>query len=148
MKIELGMLSWSTCFKNKGILMKSTTPEHNTAEINCPVTFCMAQIGGKWKPIILFRVSKGINRFTMLLKEIDGINRQMLSKQLKELEKSGILERKLFPEIPPRVEYSLTPFGKSLLPVVQSMNRWGQKHQVKEKIVRPATSTNQLPLFG
>ena len=128
--------------------MKPLASEKSTVETACAVTLCMAQIGGKWKPIILFRVSKGINRFTMLLKEIDGINRQMLSKQLKELAKSGILERKLFPEIPPRVEYSLTPFGKSLLPVVQSMNRWGQKHQVKEKTVTPATSTNQLPLFG
>jgi len=105
----------------------------------------MTQIGGKWKPIILFRVSKGINRFTMLLKEIDGINRQMLSKQLKELEKAGILERKLFPEIPPRVEYSLTTLGKSLLPVVQSMNRWGIRHK-KKKVVE-SSNTNQLPLF-
>jgi len=111
----------------------------------CAVTFCMTQIGGKWKPIILFRVSKGINRFTMLLKEIDGINRQMLSKQLKELEKAGILERKLFPEIPPRVEYSLTTLGKSLLPVVQSMNRWGIRHK-KKKVVE-SSNTNQLPLF-
>lgn len=117
----------------------------NLSSTSCAVTFCMTQMGGKWKPIILFRISKGINRFTILLKEIDGINRQMLSKQLKELEKSGILERKLFPEIPPRVEYSLTTLGKSLLPVVQSMNRWGIRHH-KKKIVE-ASNTNQLPLF-
>ena len=119
--------------------------KNNLNPTACAVTFCMTQIGGKWKPIILFRVSKGINRFTMLLKEIDGINRQMLSKQLKELEKSGILERKVFPEIPPRVEYSLTTLGKSLLPVVQSMNRWGVRHK-KKKVVE-ALNTNQLPLF-
>lgn len=126
--------------------MKSSPSKKTKEEMTCAVTFCMAQIGGKWKPIILFRISKGINRFTRLMKEIDGINRQMLSKQLKELEKSGILERKLFPEIPPRVEYSLTPFGKSLLPVVKSMHRWGLKHQVKEKSSEPANN-NQLPLF-
>jgi DNA-binding HxlR family transcriptional regulator len=126
--------------------MKSTRPENTKEKTDCAVTFCMAQIGGKWKPIILFRISKGTNRFTRLLKEINGINRQMLSKQLKELEKSGILERKLFPEIPPRVEYSLTPFGKSLLSVIQSMHRWGIKHQTK-KITKSAQSTNQLPLF-
>ena len=118
--------------------------EKNLNQTACAVTFCMTQIGGKWKPIILFRISKGINRFTMLLKEIDGINRQMLSKQLKELEKAGILERKLFPEIPPRVEYSLTTLGKSLLPVVQSMNRWGIRHK-KKKV--ESSNTNQLPLF-
>ncbi|MGB3149363.1 MAG: helix-turn-helix domain-containing protein [Maribacter sp.] len=126
--------------------MEPSVSENNKGEIACGVTFCMAKIGGKWKPIILFRISKGINRFTMLLKEIEGINRQMLSKQLKELEKSGILERKLFPEIPPRVEYSLTPFGKSLMPVIQSMNRWGQKHKTKKKVTQ-ASNTNQLPLF-
>lgn len=120
--------------------------EKKLSSAPCAVTFCMTQMGGKWKPIILFRISKGINRFTMLLKEIDGINRQMLSKQLKELEKSGILERKLFPEIPPRVEYSLTTFGKSLLPVVHSMNRWGIRYQTKKKVVE-APNTNQLPLF-
>lgn len=118
----------------------------NRSLTSCAVTFCVLQIGGKWKPIILFRVSKGINRFTMLLKEIDGINKQMLSKQLKELEKSGILERKLFPEIPPRVEYSLTLKGKSLMPVIQSMNRWGNKHLTKNRITAGANA-NQLPLF-
>lgn len=126
--------------------MKPSASENNMEELSCAVSFCMSQIGEKWKPIILFRISKGINRFTKLIKEIDGINKQMLSKQLKELEKSGILERKVFPEIPPRVEYSLTPFGKSLLPVIQSMNRWGIKHQTKKKTVEPL-STNQLPLF-
>lgn len=122
-------------------------PTENKLDSNsCSVTFCMTQLGGKWKPIILFRISKGINRFTILLKEIDGINRQMLSKQLKELEKSGVLERKIFPEIPPRVEYSLTTFGKSLLPVVHSMNRWGIRYQSKKKVVE-ASNSNQLPLF-
>jgi len=119
--------------------------KNNPNPTACAVTFCMSQIGGKWKPIILFRVSKGINRFTMLLKEIDGINRQMLSKQLKELEKSGILERKIFPEIPPRVEYSLTTLGKSLLHVVQSMNRWGKRHTKKDVV--EVSNTNQLHLF-
>lgn len=90
-------------------------------------------IGSPWKPIILFRISKGINRFTTLLREIEGINRQMLSKQLKQLEKSGILERETFAELPPRVEYSLTPLGKSLLPVVQSMQSWGGKQHAATK---------------
>ncbi len=103
-------------------------------------------IGGKWKPIILFCISSGINRFNLLIKNIEGINRQMLSKQLKEMEKSGILERQVFPEIPPRVEYSISAKGKSLLPVVQSMNRWGLKHQTKEKTIT-SVECNQLPLF-
>ncbi|MEH6513419.1 helix-turn-helix domain-containing protein [Maribacter arcticus] len=110
------------------------------------LSYCMDLIGGKWKPIILFHISKGINRFNKLFNEIEGINRQMLSKQLKELEKSGILERTLFPEIPPRVEYTLTPLGKSLMTVVQAMNRWGQKQQEEVKVTKKK-DTQQATLF-
>lgn len=91
----------------------------------------------------------GINRFSTLLKNIDGINKQMLSKQLKELEKSEILERKTFAEIPPRVEYSITSKGKSLMPVVQAMKKWGQKPSEKTTAPKPKNEDNQqLPLFG
>lgn len=110
------------------------------------IIHCSNIIGSRWKPIVLFCISAGINRFNLLIKAIEGINRQMLSKQLKELENSGILERKVFPEIPPRVEYSITTKGKSLLPIVQSMNRWGLKHQTMEKTIT-STDSNQLPLF-
>jgi DNA-binding HxlR family transcriptional regulator len=112
--------------------------------------YCMDMIGGKWKPVILYHISKGTNRFNKLFAEIEGINRQMLSKQLKSLEKSEILDRTLYGEIPPRVEYTLTPLGKSLLPVVLSMTRWGQK-QLEEKVEVPvaleAPKNQQLPLF-
>lgn len=110
------------------------------------IDLCMSMIGSKWKPIILFHISKGINRFNKLFNEIEDINRQMLSKQLKELEKSGILERTLFPEIPPRVEYTLTPLGKSLMTVVQAMNRWGQKQQEEVKVPKKQV-TQQVTLF-
>lgn len=110
------------------------------------IDLCMSMIGSKWKPIILFHVSKGINRFNKLFAEIEGINRQMLSKQLKELEKSGILERTLFPEIPPRVEYTLTPLGKSVMTVVLTMNRWGQKQQEVVKVPKKK-DTQQITLF-
>ena len=113
---------------------------------NGGLAFCMAKIGGKWKPIILFRISQGVNRFNKLFDEIEGINRQMLSKQLKELEKSGLLTRTLFPEIPPRVEYAITPLGKSLLPIIKSMEKWGQKQQ-EGPVIPKTRSTQQLPLF-
>lgn len=104
----------------------------------CGVRACMELLDSKWKPILLFEISKGANRFTKLLTVVAGINRQMLSKQLKQLEKSGILERTTFAEIPPRVEYSITPLGKTLLPVLQAMKRWGDKQtgltKVKEKV--------------
>lgn len=115
----------------------------------CPVTACMEEIGSKWKPIILYMVSMGINRFSTLLKNIEGINKQMLSKQLKELEKSQILERKMYAEIPPRVEYTITAKGKTLMPVVQAMKKWGQKPAEKPSGKKTDTQGDQqLPLFG
>ena len=127
------------------IRSKTNTMAQQKLQTNA-LSYCMDLIGGKWKPIILFDISKGINRFNKLFNEIEGINRQMLSKQLKELEKSGILERTLFPEIPPRVEYTLTPLGKSLMTVVQAMNRWGLKQQEEVKISKKK-DTQQVTLF-
>ena len=94
----------------------------------CPVTFCMSKIGGKWKPILLYLISKGVNRFGIMQRGIEGISKQMLTKQLRELEYDGMLDRKIFPEIPPRVEYSLTPYGESLMPIIEQMRDWGLAH--------------------
>ena len=85
----------------------------------------MSVIGGKWKPIILYLISKGGNRFGILQKGIDGISKQMLTKQLRELESDGILERVIYPEIPPRVEYFITDKGKSIFPIIEQMSLWG-----------------------
>ncbi|XOV69172.1 MAG: winged helix-turn-helix transcriptional regulator [Fluviicola sp.] len=101
------------------------------SRVQCPVTYTMSVIGGKWKPIILFLISKEVNRFGMLQRNIDGISKQMLTKQLRELESDGILERVIYPEIPPRVEYFITPKGESLFPIIQSMKEWGTNY-VKE----------------
>ncbi|MEM8888458.1 MAG: helix-turn-helix domain-containing protein [Bacteroidota bacterium] len=98
------------------------------SEQDCPVTYCMTKIGGKWKPIILFLISKGANRFGILHRGIEGISKQMLTQQLRQLEKDGILDREIFAEIPPRVEYSLTEYGKSILPVIRAMRDWGIEH--------------------
>lgn len=94
----------------------------------CPVTFTMSKIGGKWKPIILFLIDKGANRFGMMHRGINGISKQMLTKQLRELEKDGFLERKIYAEIPPRVEYFITDLGRSIFPIIHSMQAWGEQH--------------------
>ncbi len=95
---------------------------------DCPVTFTMRKIGGKWKPIILFLISNGVNRFGAMQRGIDGISKQMLTKQLRELETDGILSRTIFAEIPPRVEYAFTEVGESLMPIIKSMKSWGEQH--------------------
>ena len=95
---------------------------------DCPVTFCMKIIGGKWKPIIIHLIRKGGNRFGIMHRGIEGITKQMLTKQLRELEADGILKRTIYAEIPPRVEYFFTPFGESILPVIDAMSDWGLEH--------------------
>ena len=97
---------------------------------NCPVTQCMDIIGGKWKTIIIYLISLGINRFGKLQRSCEGISKQMLTKQLRELERDGILVRRIFAEIPPRVEYSITPKGETLFPIIESMEKWGLKNAI------------------
>lgn len=94
----------------------------------CPVTYCLSMIGGKWKPVILYLITKGANRFGVLQRAIDGISKQMLTKQLRELEEDGILHREIFAEIPPRVEYSITEKGKTLYPIINAMRSWGEAY--------------------
>lgn len=99
----------------------------------CPVTATMDIIGGKWKILIMYVISNGINRFGKMSIMLRGISKQMLTSQLRELERDGIIERKIYPEIPPRVEYFLTPLGKSLLPVISVMKDWGVEYIKKQE---------------
>ena len=106
--------------------MKTEVLVADQADPACPVTRCLAVIGGKWKPVILFLVANGVNRFGAMQRAAPGCTKQMLSKQLREMEADGLLHREIFPEIPPRVEYSLTDRGASLMPVIRAMRAWGE----------------------
>jgi DNA-binding HxlR family transcriptional regulator len=92
---------------------------------NCPVTHCLNRIGGKWKIMIIYAISKKCNRFSMLQRAMPDISKQMLVNQLRELEEDKILERIIYAEIPPRVEYKVTEYGQSLMPVIYVMQEWG-----------------------
>ena len=105
---------------------------------NCPVTATMGIIGGKWKILIVFLICNDINRFGKMGMVLKDISKQMLTTQLRELENDGILERKIYPEIPPRVEYFLTEKGKSLLPIIDMMKDWGKKYLLKEDAIEHA----------
>ena len=94
----------------------------------CPVTRCLSVIGGKWKPVVLFCISNGVDRFGMMQRAVPGITKQMLTKQLRELESDGLVSRTVFAEVPPRVDYALTEKGKSILPVIAAMRQWGEAH--------------------
>lgn len=94
----------------------------------CPVTATLSVIGGRWKTIILYYLSFGTRRFGELAVRIPTISRKVLTEQLKELERDGLVFRKQYKEIPPRVEYSLTELGKSLSRVFKEMEMWGREH--------------------
>ena len=96
--------------------------------VNCPVTATMGVIGGKWKLLILYLISNEINRFGKMGMILKDISKQMLTTQLRELENDGIIERKIYAEIPPRVEYFLSEKGKTLLPIIELMRVWGNEH--------------------
>jgi DNA-binding HxlR family transcriptional regulator len=95
---------------------------------NCPLTFALNIIGGKWRLPIIWALSKnGTMRYNELKRNIDGITNMMLTQSLKELELDGIINRKQFMEIPPRVEYSLTDNGEELIPALKALAAWGKK---------------------
>lgn len=98
---------------------------------NCPVGFTMNIIGGKWKPSIIYMIRTEKNRYSLLLKNIPEISKQTLTNQLRELEADRIIERIIYAEIPPRVEYKITPFGNTLLPIIDSMSDWARQHMKK-----------------
>ena len=97
----------------------------NGKTFHCPVEAALDVIGGKWKPLILWALGGNVMRFSELQKELPGVNTKMLTKQLRELEKDGVISRKVYPEVPPRVEYAITDFGKTLLPILQALCDWG-----------------------
>ncbi|MDN5286664.1 MAG: HxlR family transcriptional regulator [Mucilaginibacter sp.] len=104
--------------------MENTRKNKDFNPNNCPVTHCMNIIGGKWKILIIYAISKKCNRFSMLQRAIPVISKQMLVNQLRELEEDKIIERTIYAEIPPRVEYKVTAHGQSLIAVLQD---WGMK---------------------
>ncbi|MBX2944115.1 MAG: helix-turn-helix transcriptional regulator [Cyclobacteriaceae bacterium] len=108
----------------------------NGQEFHCAMDVTMHYIGGKWKTVVLWYLRKDKKRFSELKRLIPNITEKMLSLQLKNLEKDGIIGRKLYPEVPPKVEYFLTDFGKSLIPMMEEIARWGRNlAKVKGKVI-------------
>ena len=91
----------------------------------CPAEATLQVIGGRWKTLILWHLFQGSKRFSVLMRVISGITQKMLTQQLREMEADGIVHRKVYAEVPPKVEYSVTALGASLRPVVAAMCKWG-----------------------
>jgi DNA-binding HxlR family transcriptional regulator len=95
----------------------------------CSVEVTIGVIGGKWKSVLLYHLTKErVIRFGELRRLLPNVTAQMLTSQLRELEADGVVHRKVYPQVPPKVEYSLTPFGDSLAPIIRAMAKWGESY--------------------
>lgn len=95
----------------------------------CPVETTLMLIGDKWKVLILRDLMPGTKRFGELKKSIGSVSQKVLTAQLRDMEQNGLVSRKVFAEVPPRVEYSLTELGKSLKPILDAMSSWGNSYK-------------------
>ena len=91
----------------------------------CPVETTLMLIGDKWKVLIIRDLMTGTKRFGQLKKSVSGISQKVLTANLRSMEDNGLLTREVYPEVPPRVEYTLTPIGRSMQPILDSMAEWG-----------------------
>lgn len=105
------------------------TDAHDEDEAPCPVETAMQVIGGKWKvPILWHLQEEGVTRFADLRRALDGVSPKMLSQQLRELERDGMVQRTVYPTVPPRVEYALTPTGMSFRGALAALCAWGEQY--------------------
>ena len=124
-----------TIIENQEVSLKE---KHIFDENSCPVTATMKVLGGKWKLILINAIYfTSPARFGELKRSVVGITQSMLTSQLRELEDDGIITRKIYAEIPPRVEYTLTEFGLTLSPIIQSMADWGKQYRLNNESKLP-----------
>lgn len=101
---------------------------------HCRVEEALGIVVGKWKPvIILYLLHEGTKRFSELKRSMPGITQKMLTKQLRELEDEDIIQRVVYPQVPPKVEYSMTDYGKTLSPILEAMHEWGTNHVIHKQ---------------
>jgi DNA-binding HxlR family transcriptional regulator len=97
--------------------------------MKCPAETTLLVIGGRWKIPILYHLFQGVKRFTELRLAIDGVSQKVLTQQLREMERHGIIHREVYPQVPPKVEYSLTALGETLRPLIDELCKWGIKFE-------------------
>ena len=109
---------------------------------NCPVEAALNVIGGKWKSVILFRLSEGTLRFNEMHRLLPNTTQRMLTNQLRELERDGMINRKVYAQVPPKVEYSLTELGWTLEPLLANLWDWG-KTQILPRMLEEKNTTEE-----
>lgn len=111
----------------------------------CPISLAQRLIGGKWKISILWLLGQRTLRFGELRKSLPGITQKMLTQQLRELEEHSLVDRKVYPVVPPKVEYSLTDLGRELCPVLKQMCLWGQRYLKYRESERGRVKAGRIP---
>jgi DNA-binding HxlR family transcriptional regulator len=111
----------------------------------CPVRTAIAVLAGKWKPLIVYYLRTGTKRFSEMRRLIPEVSQQVLTQQLRELEEDGIVTRAIYPVIPPKVEYALSPIGDRLGPIVDLLARWGEEILAKEDPVTSRAARQSPP---
>lgn len=118
-------------------MSEKMNPERDAAcSFGCPVEAAIEVIGGKWKAPIIYHLQSGTRRFNELRRLLPGVTQRMLTKQLRELEAYQIIHRKVFAEVPPKVEYSITEFGLTLVPSLKALQVWGDEYFDKLNEIR------------
>lgn len=112
---------------------------------SCGLEAALGIMGGKWKPLILYHISYEPRRFGELRRLVQGISEKMLIQQLRELQTDGIVARHDFQEVPPKVEYSITPFGETLAEALKPLCAWGTQHRASIEAATQARKTMILP---
>ena len=110
-------------------------------QYECSVEATLDVIGGRWKGVILFHLLEGTKRFSEFKRLLPNITQRMLTLQLGELERDGVVNRKVYAEVPPKVEYSLTEFGQSLAPILLLMRDWGEQYVSKLRETQPSVQS-------
>ena len=110
----------------------------------CPVKLTVDLIGGKWKTLILYYLKRGPQRTGVLQQRVEGVSKKMLTQQLRELERDGLIQRTDYAQVPPKVEYSLTLHGETLKPILGLMAAWGTRHRARygQRVREPSTKTS------
>lgn len=116
--------------------------KNQSCTFGCSVEAALSVIGGKWKGVILFHLLEGTKRFNELHRELPGITQRMLTLQLRELEADQVVHRKVYAEVPPRVEYRLTEFGMTLKPILMDLRLWGDSYKNQLGLVRQQQQDN------
>jgi DNA-binding HxlR family transcriptional regulator len=111
-----------------GSITQDTAMKTGKKAVSCPVEQTLEIIGGRWKVMVIHELLEGTRRFSELQRALVGVSHRTLTQQLRELEQCGIVRRQVFGEVPPKVEYSLTPLGRSMRPVLIAMHEWAVDH--------------------